>query len=311
MDGHTRNALTMAEVMVSLAVVAVVLGLSFVGIQQSRDASRRMVSTNNVRQLLVAVDSFAATRNGRLPALRHHFAIQREGSYGNFFLAILPHIDQGVAFDAYLATLNYDASTGPDGIPPGLMVKSDYRFSVFESPNDPTIRRSTNVGPCSYAVNAEVVCDNAYENAPHIVAPDAKNEFDSVARFADGRSNTILFAEHYSIDCNQRVFSWASSEAVKSTAASGIRSPSFAFLASDDVVPLAQAGVTRGSKPGRTFQVSPQLVDCDPSVPQGLQRAGLLIGLADGSVRLISQSVNETVFWGAVTPQGGEPIPQW
>jgi hypothetical protein len=45
---------------------------------------------------------------------------------------------------------------------------------------------------------------------------------------------------------------------------------------------------------------------CDPTIAQTPHLGGMLIAMGDGSVRTVSPSVNEQIYWGAVTPAGGE-----
>jgi len=78
----------------------------------------------------------------------------------------------------------------------------------------------------------------------------------------------------------------------------------------NDVVPVTSGfpPVTRSSTPGLTFQARPKLEDCNPLIPQTPHAGGMLVGLFDGSVRSISPRVSEEVFWGSVTPAGGEVV---
>jgi hypothetical protein len=45
---------------------------------------------------------------------------------------------------------------------------------------------------------------------------------------------------------------------------------------------------------------------CDPSVAQTPHPGGMLAAMGDGSVRTIAGGVAEEIYWGAVTPAGGE-----
>jgi hypothetical protein len=85
----------------------------------------------------------------------------------------------------------------------------------------------------------------------------------------------------------------------------------FGQLYHDDVTPITVGSppITRASTPGRTFQARPKFEDCDPRVPQTPHAAGMLVGLFDGSVRTVRSGIDETVFWAAVTPAGGEVAP--
>ena len=57
-----------------------------------------------------------------------------------------------------------------------------------------------------------------------------------------------------------------------------------------------------------TFQVRPSRAACDPRLPQATTPAGLRVGLADGSVRVLRPGIEPSLFWGAVTPAAGEVV---
>lgn len=43
-------------------------------------------------------------------------------------------------------------------------------------------------------------------------------------------------------------------------------------------------------------------------LPQTPHSGGMLVALADGSIRIIAPNVANEVFWGMVTPDGGEVV---
>ena len=89
-----------------------------------------------------------------------------------------------------------------------------------------------------------------------------------------------------------------------------------------DAYPVTDAlpGQTQGSLAGTTFQVRPKVARdsgsvakpgsdvCDPRMPQTPHASGMLVAMSDGSVRTLSPNIAPSVFWGAVTPSGGEVI---
>src|SRR5262249_28673350 len=76
-----------------------------------------------------------------------------------------------------------------------------------------------------------------------------------------------------------------------------------------DYYPATAGNPPVSSTPGgKTFQVRPTLQDCDPRLPNAGSSRGLQVAMADGSVRLLSPSTSPNVFWGMVTPNGGEVI---
>lgn len=136
-----------------------------------------------------------------------------------------------------------------------------------------------------------------------------------LSTFADGTSNTILFAEHYSM-CRDTLFMYSigRSMAHQSRRAAfadrGLIPSPFGWYGTQDVIPITSGfpPVSTASTPGLTFQVRPRVEDCNPLIPQTPHEGGMLVALADGSVRTLRVGIAESVFWGMVTPAAGEVI---
>jgi prepilin-type N-terminal cleavage/methylation domain-containing protein len=291
-----NDGLTLIETIVAITIVGMLAGLTLIGIQAVRNSSRQTQSGNNVAQLLRASEQFSSDHGGRLPPISGFYgsgAVREE--FGSYFLALMPYVEQGAGYDAYLSTLPPPNQSGVtiNGSPisNGIRVSSNYRFAILESPSDPTVV-SQQTGLCSYAINATAL---------------SRNDVSLSTGFTDGRSNTLLIGEHFAYDCRKRMFSWSSTDASPGSPEElEFRIAAFAHRPSGDVVPIKFGNETRPSRSGMTFQTLPQKEECDPSVSQALQRGGLQVGIADGSVRIISQQVGEVVFWSAVTANGGE-----
>ena len=136
-----------------------------------------------------------------------------------------------------------------------------------------------------------------------------------LSTLADGTSNTILFAEHYSM-CRDTLFNYplGGSMAHQSRRAAfadrGLIPSPFGWYGTQDVIPITSGfpPVSTASTPGLTFQVRPRVEDCNPLIPQTPHEGGMLVALADGSVRTLRVGIAESVFWGMVTPAAGEVI---
>jgi prepilin-type processing-associated H-X9-DG protein len=76
-------------------------------------------------------------------------------------------------------------------------------------------------------------------------------------------------------------------------------------------MPGVAPGTTRASIPGMTFQVRPRPTDADAHILQTPHAGGLPVAFFDGSVRIISPGVAESVFWALVTPDGGEVVGEY
>ena len=126
----------------------------------------------------------------------------------------------------------------------------------------------------------------------------------------DGASQTIWVTEHYGWNCNGTSFLYTVSASSKWKP---IQPPTFAQVlarpAPGDYYPITKGLPPVSTAIGNvTFQVAPSVTSCDPRLPNATSPSGLQIGLADGSVRVLSGSVSPGVFWGMVTPAGGEII---
>jgi hypothetical protein len=57
------------------------------------------------------------------------------------------------------------------------------------------------------------------------------------------------------------------------------------------------------------FQVQPDFVNnCDPSRAQGMHTGGIMVGMGDGSVRFVAQSVTPATWAAATDPRDGVPL---
>lgn len=156
-------------------------------------------------------------------------------------------------------------------------------IKVFVSPADPTLSSAEKMQAdvSSYAVNARAF------DAPSVRLP---------AAFPDGTSNTVALAEHYGYGCGGTWFDpWKSGLSFGNVP----HRATFADAWYGDVVD--GTGVA-------TFQVRPRLQDCLPELPQTPHRSGMLVAMADGSVRTYTPTMTATTYWASVTPAGGEVL---
>lgn len=169
---------------------------------------------------------------------------------------------------------------------------------VFISPADPTIPPPFVCNVTSYAANGQVFI--GIPNLPRT--------------FRDGASNTIGFGEHYST-CNGAtydygVYSQAPDRAVFAArgqnafpVTSGNPPESVSYFASPDSQKPQYAEIT--------FQAAPAIADCMTAFAQTPHPSGMLVALADGSVRQLSPGIAPTTYWALVTPAAGDTPGDW
>jgi prepilin-type N-terminal cleavage/methylation domain-containing protein len=311
----SRKAFSLIEVIVVIAIIAILIGLLLPAIQRVREAAAYTQSSNNMRQILMSVQNFASVHNNRVPVLNG----DPNGPNPSMSLhhAILPYIEQGAIHNEL-----FNRPGGPGTRENFLYVK------VYLSPADPSLEKEwEGAGQSSYAANAW-----AFQPG-----------YTLAASYSDGLTNTIAFAEHYAFCGRQVHHIWV----MHSVLSFGMRRASFADnggegqmfassppgynLSFGDVYP-----VTKGSPPvsgpsnvivgprrpdtppdailqpiKTPFQTAPAVLDCHGAIPQTPHRSGMLTGLMDGSIRKLAPSTPAATFWGAVTPNGGEILADW
>lgn len=91
-----RSGASLIELLVVLAIVAILVSLLLVAVQYSREAARRTVCQNNLRQLSLAMRSYADTRK-RLPDT------SPRDQAGGWVVALLPFLEEQALQDEFKA----------------------------------------------------------------------------------------------------------------------------------------------------------------------------------------------------------------
>jgi prepilin-type N-terminal cleavage/methylation domain-containing protein len=278
----SRRAVTLFEVLVVVAIIAVLLGLLLPAVFKMRENALRMQSANNIRQCCLAMHAFAATHDGNLPSMEGDPASSNPKE--SFWYALLPFLDNCS-----------EAQMQQPGLYPYV--------KVFLSPADPTVHivlrewnASTNI---SYGANAQ-----AFQQVPNIDRA-----------FADGTSNTLAIAERYAI-CEYPVCWVMYGSQSRVTFADGGQAMNpglqdFPVTLGRPPVSNSAMAVYNKVDPAPTFQVAPKVSECKFAWPSTPHRAGMLVGVVDGSVRTLSPSISPTIYWGAITPASGEVLEDW
>jgi prepilin-type N-terminal cleavage/methylation domain-containing protein len=284
-----RAGFTLSELLVSIGIIAVLIGLLLPAVQQVRAAASRATCMNNLKQIGLACHLFHDKELHFPPGIGYYTLTGKP--LGNALVHLLPYVEQG----NLLATpRNWDEEA-----------LYSARIKIFECPSDPSLAPEgvqDNLGrkfaPCSYAGNVQVFCCVDREGV--LISPEGTPVLDR--SFPDGTSNTILFTEKYS-RCTNTTYP--------------IGGSCWAYSATGrDQEPLhpgfAISWNVGSTGPQSKFQNRPDPKDCDPTRASTPHVGGIMLCMADAAVRPLAPSVSGGTWWALCTPGGGEVLgPDW
>src|SRR5262245_30686761 len=132
MRTHRRSGLTLLDLLVALAVIAILLGLFLPAVQKVREASSRTKSSNNLKQIGLALHNYHDAM-GFFPAGNN---AQNRSAYAD----LLPYIEQDNLFKVL--------QQGNEA----LVRKT--RLAMLTSPRDPVEGGTADSAPTSYVLMA-------------------------------------------------------------------------------------------------------------------------------------------------------------
>jgi prepilin-type N-terminal cleavage/methylation domain-containing protein len=305
---RARRAFTLIELLVVIAIIAVLIGLLLPAVQKVRQAAARTQSQNNVKQLALGVHNYHDA-NGTVPPLADR--VMPGKNYASVYYFLLPYIEQGPLYDMGLTNGGvWEKSPNNAG---------SKAIKTFISPRDPSdplpIWKESNGG--TWAVS------NYGANHAIFGVPCKNGDAGSVSKMkltgiADGTSNTVGFAEQYA-KCGL-------GEPDSTTAAPPNnyfyklwayrapwrweRGPYF----DTRLMSSGMAGTAQGDNSACTCvatstaavpQAQPTVDACNPYFVQAMDASGCVVGLMDGSVRMVSTSVSGNVWVRAIWPNDG------
>lgn len=218
-----RSGFTLVELLVVIAIIGILIGMLLPAVQQVREAARRTVCANKVRQLALAVHNYESAHM--------HFPVNQIGpgpsngvggySTGNYswIVPLLPFFEQQNVHDLMDHSINNGDANGykisdthPNAQAANALI--DTLICPSDSPNqsNSVILGSSNPAPSSYASNAGWpsrttgigasggTALNRFNGVIPLVHPSANIPWHGSERLGfgaikDGSSNTALIAE--------------------------------------------------------------------------------------------------------------------
>jgi prepilin-type N-terminal cleavage/methylation domain-containing protein len=141
-----RNAFTLIELIVVIAIIGVLIGLLLPAVQSVRAAAARTQSSNNLRQMALAMNTAALTYSNQLPPAIGYYPNQGK-VLGTIFYHLLPFMEEENIYNAF-ANAPFCSNLGP--VTGSANVISANNIKTFVAPLDST---NNGNGLTSYCAN--------------------------------------------------------------------------------------------------------------------------------------------------------------
>ena len=225
---NQRAGFTLIELLVVIAIIAILMSLMVGAVQKVREAANNLQSSNNLRNIGMAITNCATQNKGKLPP---GFGRFRGSAAATGFVHLLPYLEQDNIYKEYMvaATVPYPSAGGnPSSVIPAVVnainqTKNNASgLKIFNANNDTT--NSGSGGLTSYALNAFVFFQANIQGegftsnssrSPLVISQNYPNGFDQSFRhdkeFVNGASNSLIAMEKSASCANGITHNWMGS----------------------------------------------------------------------------------------------------
>jgi prepilin-type N-terminal cleavage/methylation domain-containing protein len=294
----SRKAFTLIEVLVVVAIIAILSALLLGAAHKVRETAYSLQSQNNLRNIAIATNHCSLQNKGKIPPGWGRF---RRSAPATAFVHLLPYLDQDVIYKEYMSIASKNTN---EAIISAIEGPVRTHLSVFSAKNDPT--NPLIGGLCSYGMNHYVFrganlpgdWNDRYFEVNNI-AKDDLLPFKFDKEFVNGTSNTMLITERAAI-CD-----WQAGSKVFLIKAQRLWHHYGGRISSNRLsawIDMSIAGNTNSNKPEYNPLPSPisqQKVregQADAAYIQTFQSGGFNCVMADSSVKTVSPNVSHEVF---------------
>jgi prepilin-type N-terminal cleavage/methylation domain-containing protein len=295
------RAFTLIELLVVIAIIAVLVGLLLPAVQKVREAANRAECQNNLKQIGLGTHN-VHNNFGELPPAHNYYPSTTPGTLKAApTVWILPYVEQDNLFKQIQA--GGVITTSGSGPPAGTnwASNSPVGIKIYLCPSDVTLKGASGTAgsQASYAANGQVFGTiNTTPGAP-AVSWKSYNGGTKIPRdIPDGVSNTIFWSEKLA-HCTM-------------VGAGGLTGAThWAGGTGQNCPVVGRKPLT--SEPSLSPALQPQFNITNPLKcvwywPSSSHTGALIVGLGDGSVRLLNSGISQLTFNVAMVPNDNVPL---
>jgi len=316
-----ENAFTLVELLVVIAIIGVLVALLLPAVQAAREAARRLQCVNNLKQMGLAVQNYAAANNelpsgyGRTPeeTIQSVPFIKR-----GLFSSLLPYMEQQQTFDL----IDFDYYVDANATTYHLDSARDVVVNSYICPSWPdpslvvgSLNSFSNGALVTYSGSGGAVQNNGEDLGGGSDGPIPDNgafvfrekgiggnrRFFGVARqlkqITDGQSKSFLIGEFVHRNCEFGVPIQEFPGNVRPWYLGGVRVAPYAFKVLESVSNTCTIRAAFGGETHFNY------------LPMGSFHPGITnFAFIDGSVHTIADGVEVAIYKGMATVNGGENV---
>jgi prepilin-type processing-associated H-X9-DG protein len=293
--------------LVVIAIIAILIGLLLPAVQKVREAAARMSCSNNLKQLGLACHNFHDIYNLTPPTRCASGGFPKLGvpanAYQGWAVWLLPNLEQGNVAKIYSTSLHFGHANNRTAI--------TTKMKVLTCPSTPEPDRVaytftaqsfsvSNAAVADYSVCKQVDTNATGATAQTLANPVGPFSYNSGSTYrvysfssvTDGLSNTIFYIE----DAGRPHTYGPRKNRVSSNSAEAA-----GWADSENEFTLNGCNPSTGAEGGS----APMNCNNDGE-PYSFHTGGINLGMCDGSVRFVRDSVPMATFAAMITATGGE-----